>query len=64
MWMTEYITEVKRQMIEVHGFKVGSNGCPEGVPDGTYPMTIEGKVDRVRIEDGIIKCCNFEKENK
>ena len=62
MWMTDYICEIQRQLISVHGFKENPDkpGLPMNVPDGTYPMTIEGKLDRVEIVDGKINCLNFE----
>lgn len=62
--MIEYINEIKRQLIEVYEFQEDSDkpGCPLDVPDGEYPMTISGKLDKVRIENGAINCCNFEEE--
>lgn len=61
MWMTGYINEIKKQFIEVLGFKENPHkpGVPMDVPDGEYVLTIEGKVDKVRIENGKISCCNF-----
>lgn len=62
MWFTAYIDEVKRQFITVYGFPENPEmpGVPlPGVPDGEYPMTIEGKLDRVKIVNGNIDCCNF-----
>ncbi len=56
----EYITEIQRQLISVYGYPEGESGCPQGVPDGQYPMTIEGRIDNVRITGGKISCCNFE----
>jgi hypothetical protein len=63
MWMTTYITEIQRQFITKYGFDEDPKkpGIPLNVPDGEYPMEIEGKVDNVRIKDGTISCCNFEK---
>jgi hypothetical protein len=67
MWMTRYIAEIKRQFRDVYGF-VPAGGTEReplfnNIPPGVYPMTIEGKVDNVRIvEDGTIDCCNFEEE--
>ncbi len=60
MWMTDYIREIQRQFIEVYGFPEHPEkpGVPVNVPDGEYPMEIEGKTDYVRIEDGNIMCCN------
>ncbi len=62
MWMTDYIREIQRQFITVYGYAENPDkpGLPLDVPDGEYPMTIEGKLDKVRIEDGKISCCNFE----
>ena len=66
MWMTEYINEIKRQFRDTYHFEPvgGTQGEPlfDNIPDGTYPMTIEGKVDNVKIEGGMIHCCIFEKE--
>jgi hypothetical protein len=62
MWMTAYIKEIQRQFVEVYNFTPRSDAplIPRNVPDGEYPMAIEGKVDRVRVENGFISCCNFE----
>lgn len=59
MWMTDYIQEIQRQLIEVFGYKKGDNGCPKDVPDGAYPMLIEKKLDLVMVVNGGIWCCNF-----
>lgn len=61
MWMTSYIREIQRQLTAVYGFKEdpAQPGIPLDVPDGEYPMIIEGKFDRVRIEDGKISCMNL-----
>ncbi len=60
----DYINAVKRGMRDQCGF-VPTGGTDEAplfknVPDGVYPMTIEGRLDQVRIEGGRIYCCNFE----
>lgn len=62
MWMTEYIREIQRQFIDVYGYQERQDmtGVPSGVGDGEYPMTIEGKVDRVRIVGGKIHCMNVD----
>ena len=63
MWMTDYIRAVKRGLRDEHGFKPigGTEEDPLiDPPDGEYPMTIEGKLDRVVIENGTINCCNFD----
>jgi hypothetical protein len=58
MWMTEYIREVQRQFITVYKFAENPEkpGLPKHVPDGEYPMMIDGKLDRVRVTDGKIHC--------
>lgn len=63
--MLEYIQEIQRQLIEVYNYPENQEkpGCPIGVTDGEYPMTINGKLDKVRIKDGNIFCCNFEEAN-
>ncbi len=63
MTMTEYTKAVKR------GFRDQLNMTPTGgteedplfnsIPDGVYPMTIDGKIDNVRIQDGGIICGKF-----
>lgn len=65
MWMTDYIREVKRQFRDVYHFEpsrtVDDEPCFDKLPDGGYPMEIEGKTDYVKIVDGKISCCNFKK---
>jgi hypothetical protein len=61
--MIGYINAIKRQMIDQYGFPENPDmpGCVLGdVPDGIYPMTIDGKLDNVRITDGKISCGNYE----
>ena len=64
MWMTAYIKEIQRQFIQVLGFPENPEkpGIPMNVPDGEYPMTIEGKLDKIRIINGGINCSNFKAE--
>jgi len=68
MDMISYIKEVKRQFRDTYGFQPVRGTADEPVfgkgqiPDGEYPMTIEGKVDRVRVVRDTIDCCNFEDE--
>ena len=66
MWMTDYIREIQRQLIEVYGFQENPEkpGVPVGVGDGDYPMTIEGKLDKVRIINDRISCCNFDDDKE
>lgn len=61
MQAIEYIAEIQRQLVETYGFPARADAphIPDSVPDGTYPMMIDGKVDRVKIEDGKIFCGNF-----
>lgn len=63
MWMTEYISAVKRGLRDQHGFVPtgGTDAEPlfDNIPDGLYPMDVDGRIDRVRIEAGRIYCCNF-----
>ena len=69
--MTEYIREIKRQFRDTYGFKPAL-GSPANepifvhgeIPDGEYPMTIEGVVDRVRITNGRIFCCRTKKKRR
>ena len=66
MWMTDYIREIMRQFHDVYGFVPVTRRGNEikfgqgQIPDGEYPMTIEGKVDKVRMVGGKISCCNYE----
>lgn len=60
--MINYILEIQKQFIHKFGFKENPEkpGIPLNVPDGEYPMEIDGKVDKVRIVNGFIHCCNFQ----
>ena len=61
MWMNDYIRTIQQLLISEFGLAEDPNkpGIPLDVPDGDYPMMIEGKLDRVRVEDGKIYCCNY-----
>ncbi len=61
-WYGGYIQEIQRQLIVVHGFSENPEkpGVPMNIPDGTYPMTINEKLDQVLIQKGKVWCCNFE----
>lgn len=65
MWMSDYIREIKKQFRDKYGFTpsrtVGGEPCFDNIPDGNYPMRIEGKIDQVKITNGTISCCNFDK---
>jgi hypothetical protein len=64
MWKDEYIKEVLRKLVIDYGLEENPDkpGFPRELLDGEYPMTIQGKVDMIRIEKGEIKCCNFADE--
>lgn len=60
-----YIRSVQRGFIEQHKFPENPDkpGCVLGeVPDGCYPMAIDGRVDYVVIKNGMIGCCNFDQK--
>lgn len=61
--MTDYINEVQKKLVTQYGFTPDARGLPQNVPDGEYPMEIEGRMDRVLITDNRIHCCNFAKES-
>ena len=62
--MIAYINAVKRGLRDQCGLTPtgGTEDEPlfDNIPDGEYPMTIDGKLDKVRIKNGYISCCNFE----
>ena len=65
MWMTDYIRAVKKGLRDEHGFTPREGSSEDDpvfdkVPDGEYPMTIEGRIDHVRIVNGGINCGNFD----
>ena len=70
MWMTAYIREIKKQFRDTYGFtperEIGGEPIfADGqIPEGEYPMTIDGKLDRVRVENGKINCGNFERTSR
>jgi hypothetical protein len=51
---TNFLMEVQRQLIEVHGLKEHPQmpGIATNVPDGEYPITIDGKTHNIQIKDG------------
>lgn len=59
--MLAYIAKIQQKLIDQYGLtaRVDGPGIPAHVPDGDYPMEINGKLDRVRIVNGFIHCCNF-----
>ena len=56
MWMTTYIQDIQKAFIEQYGLEENPDkpGIPLNVPDGEYPMEIDGKTDKVIIENGKI----------
>lgn len=63
--MFSYIAKVKRGFRDIHGF-IPSGGTDhepnfDNIPDGEYPMEIDGKMDYVRISNGKMSVCNFNK---
>jgi hypothetical protein len=62
MRMLAYIAEIQRQLVTEFGLppREDAPNIPSICPDGVYPMMIDGKLDRVRIMDGKISCCNFD----
>lgn len=61
MWMTSYINEIQKKLVTEYGFLPDpKTGLPQNVPDGKYPMTIDGMRDTVCMIDGEIHCCNFD----
>ena len=66
--MIGYINEIKRQFRDTYNFvpNGGTQHEPlfEFIPDGEYPMVIDGKTDNVKIVNGTISCCNFDTPNK
>ena len=60
--MLGYIEQVQQGFIREYGFRENpeKSGIPESVPDGEYPMIIDGKLDFVRVISGKIHCCNYD----
>ena len=64
--MIDYIRKIKVELFKTYGFQpidpnAGELIYKEGqVPDGEYPMVIDGKKDNVKIINGYFHCCNFE----
>lgn len=62
MWMIEYVNEVKRQLRDVYKFKPNNHGsdidpCFDHIPDGIYPMIIEGKQEYPIVCEGKFILC-------
>lgn len=62
--MLQYIRAIKINLRDQYKFvpsKVDcGEPCFEHIPDGDYPMKIDGKLDNVKIIKGAINCCNFD----
>lgn len=68
MLMSEYIRVIKRRLRDDYGFTpsstaVGDEPCFDNLPDGAYPMKIDGKLDLVLVAGGTFDCCNFIADN-
>jgi hypothetical protein len=65
--MLAYINEINRLLHEQYGFPyTHPEGGPAGgvaVPDGEYPMEIDGRIDNILIEGDKIFCRRFENPN-
>ena len=59
-----YIREIKLQFRDVYHFtpdrEQDGEPCYDAIPDGVYPMTIEGKLDNVKVVGNRIFCCRYE----
>jgi len=63
MWMTNYISAIKRGLRDQYNCEQIGGTQEEPLvlaKDGEYPMHIEGKLDNVLIKDGKINCCRFD----
>lgn len=66
MSMLEYIRQIKIKFRDQYKFKPARTEGTEPVfavgqiPDGEYPMKIDGKLDKVKVINGAINCCNFD----
>jgi hypothetical protein len=61
--MTEYVRQIRIALRDQHKFQP-TGGTEEeplfnNIPDGEYPIKINGKVDNVLIKKGAIHCCRF-----
>ncbi|MEN9341833.1 MAG: hypothetical protein RIQ54_89 [Candidatus Parcubacteria bacterium] len=63
MWMTDYVRAVKRGLRDKYGFKPQDGSSEDepllDIPDGEYPLLIDGAIDYIRVTDGSLYCCNF-----
>lgn len=68
MWMSDYIRTIKKKFASQYHFipsrVVNGEPCFDNIPDGEYPMTIEGRIDCVKVSGNGISCCNFAKAIK
>ena len=60
--MLAYIAKVQKNLVTQYGFKAREDAphIPAYVPDGIYPMEIDGRIDHVKIKRGSIFYCNYE----
>jgi hypothetical protein len=56
MSMLEYIRAVQAKLVSQYGFaeRPDMPGIPVIVPDGEYPMEIDGRLDHISIVNGKI----------
>jgi hypothetical protein len=61
--MLQYIQQIKRQFRDRYGFEPigGTYDDPifDNIPDGSYPMWIDNKLDNVIVKNSAIRCCNY-----
>lgn len=60
MWMTDYVNEIQKKLVIQYGFPPDARSLPQNVPDGEYPMEINGKLESIRIKNGRIYRRNFD----
>jgi hypothetical protein len=60
----EYVNKVKQGLAAQLGLEYRDTRVIGHVPDGIYPMEIDGKIDHVQIKNGHINCCNWEPERR
>jgi hypothetical protein len=67
MWMTDYTRAIKRKLRDQYGLTPtgGTEDDPvfDNVPDGEYPMEIDGKLPHGAIVGGYFRCCRFERKS-
>jgi len=59
-----YLRAIKRQFRDFYGFQPNAQSTEDDpwfdhIPDGEYPMTIDGEPDQVRVRNGWVTCFRF-----